>query len=216
VEEREEYLHSLLRHDLGNKLQAVYGYLQLLGDLELPGKAGKYLGNMKDSVQSAVELMRRVGELREAEEERERVRVDLNLAIQNAIEETSAEAEEKGIRIYYNGRRGGMVEAIPLLINAFTNLIQNSIRHADCKNITITLHPLKDQYRIVFRDDGRGIPSQVKGSLFQRGVRGIGSTGSGLGLHLVKKIIDASDGKIQLKETEKGTRFDIHLKKAGV
>ena len=45
-------------------------------------------------------------------------------------------------------------------------------------------------------------------------MRGLGSTGSGLGLHLVTRIIEASNGTIEFKDTKEGAQFELHLKKA--
>ena len=213
LEDRERYLHSLLRHDLGNKMQGAYGYLELLRRVELPDRSKKYVEGLQQSLQGAVELIDEVRELRMIDEARETVDVDLDLTIRDAIEDTSTDAGGKGIAISYRGTPSTIVKASPLLKNAFVNLIDNSIRHADCRKITVTVRELRDKYQITVKDDGKGIPETVGEKLFKRGAKGTGSTGSGLGLHLTKRIIDASHGSIQLRNTKKGTRFDIYLKK---
>jgi len=212
-EDRERYLHSLLRHDLGNKMQGAYGYLELLRCAELPDRSKKYVEGLQQSLQGAVELIDKVRELRMIDEARETVDVDLDLTIRDAIEDTSTDAGRTGIAISYRGTPSTIVKASPLLKNAFVNLIDNSIRHTDCRKIAVTVRELRDKYRITVKDDGKGIPETVGEKLFTRGVKGTGSTGSGLGLHLTKRIIDASHGSIQLRNTKKGTRFDIYLKK---
>ena len=216
MEDRERFLRSLLRHDLRNKLQSVYGYLELLRRTGLKGKQEEYAENLGESAQDAVELIEQIQELRSIEEAKETVDVDLDLAIRDAITDLSADAEEQGIAINYKGTPGAVVRANPILKNTFTNLIGNSIRHANCKQIQITVRELKDRYRITVKDDGKSIPKSVREKLFERGTKGTGSTGSGLGLHLVKRIIETSEGTIELKDTKKGTRFDIYLKKATI
>jgi len=213
IEDQERFLHSLLRHDLRNKLQSVYGYLELLRRTGLKGKQEEYAENLGESAQDAVELIERVRELGNIEEIKKTVDVDLDLAIRDAVEKTSASAEEQGIAINYKGKPNAMVAASSLLKNVFTNLIGNSIKHANCKQIQITVRELKDRYHITVKDDGKGIPKPVREKLFERGAKGTRSTGSGLGLHLVKRIIDTSNGTIKLKDTKKGTRFNIYLKK---
>ncbi len=215
LEDRERYLHSLLRHDLANKFQGAYGYLELLKRTTLQGKQEEYVEDLQESLQDAMEFIDKIRSLRTIDETKERVDVDLDLAIRDAIEDVSDHAKEHGIAIDYKGIPAALVTCSPLLKNAFTNLIDNSIRHAECSKITITVRELKDRYHVIVKDDGKGIPDKVKERLFEGGVKGPGSTGSGLGLHLVKLIIEASKGTTQLKDSKKGTRFDIYLAKAG-
>jgi signal transduction histidine kinase len=145
------------------------------------------------------------------DEKKETTAMNLDAAIRGSIESFSIKAEEQGIAIDYQGISGSMVTASPLLANVFTNLIGNSISHADCRRIRISTSHLEDRYQITVEDDGKGISDAVKKNLFKREVRGPESTGSGLGLLLVKRILEASSGSIELKDTEKGTRFSIYL-----
>lgn len=214
LEDRERFLDSLVRHDIGNKLQAAYGYLELLTRTDLPGKPRDYVKSIKGSLQDAGELIEKVRYLRLLDEARESVDTDLDQEVRDAIEGTSTLAEKKGIALEYKGIPNAMVTASPLIKNALANLIENSIKHADCKRIQITVKELEDSYCITVKDDGKGIPAPVREKLFERGVKGLGSTGSGLGLHLVKRIIDASNGTIEFKDAKKGTQFELHLKKA--
>ncbi len=215
IEERERLLHSLLRHDLRNKLQGGYGYLELLNRTQLLEKQKEYVRNLKEICGTANELIDKIQALSTVEElAGETVRIDLNLAISDAIEDNSLKAEEQGIAVTYRGKTDTIVLANPLLKNAFSNLMNNSINHAECRKIKITVRELKDHYRVTFQDDGKGIPPSVSDKLFERGIKRVESMGSGLGLYLVKRIIDTSEGTIELKDTKKGTRFDIHLKKA--
>jgi len=209
MEDREQFLHSLLRHDLGNKLQGLYGYLDLLGRTESSEKQKEYLGHMRASLQGAGDLIARIRELRAVEEGKEVTTVNLDLVVRVAIR--AFPVQEK---ILYRGVPDAMVVASTLLRTVFTNLIENSIRHSLCTEITITVQELKDRYKVTVQDNGRGIPEIVRRNLFRRGVKCGDTSGTGLGLYLVKRIIDTSKGTIQLKDTKKGTRFDIYLKKA--
>ena len=215
IEDRERFLHSLLRHDLRNNAQGIYGYLELLSRIELSEKQAKYVETLKESVQKNIALMSKITELVTLDESKDLVNVDLDLAIRDAVEEASASAEKQEVAINYKGTPRAVVRANTLLKNVFTNLIGNSIKHADCRQIQITVRELKDRYHITVKDDGKGIPKSVRDKIFEKGVKVIGSIGSGLGLHLVKRIIEASNGTIELKDEKKGTRFDIYLKKSG-
>ncbi len=214
-EERDRFLHSLLRHDLVNKLQGASICLELLRRTDLSDKQGEYVNSLKETCLSLNNLAEKIRELEEIDESEEPVNIDLDLVIRNALEEYSETATRKEIAIDYKGIPSAIVEASPLLKSVFTNLIDDSIEHADCKNIKITVNRLKRFYRVTIKDDGKGLPKTVKKRIFERGIRGAGSSGSGIGLYLVKRIIDTSNGRILLKDSKKGTRFDIHLKKPG-
>jgi signal transduction histidine kinase len=214
AEERERFLHTLLRHDIANKLQGAYGYLELLKRTGLSQKQEAYMQNLRGSIEDTIELVDKIRQLMTVDERRETTVMNLDIAIRDSIEDLSTRAEEQGIAIEYQGIPGSLVRASPLLTNAFANLIGNSISHGGCRRIRISTSQLEDGYHIAVEDDGKGIPNAVKKDLFKREVRGPESTGSGLGLLLVKRILEASGGTIELKDTEEGTRFDIYLRKA--
>ncbi len=212
-EDRYRFLHSLLRHDLANKLQGAFVCLGLLGHTDLTEKQEDYVRTLREICQGVHDLTNKICELEELDESVEPVDIDLDLALRSAVEEYSEVATRKGIAIDYRGMPETIVKASPLLKSVFANIVDNSIKHAECKKIEITLREFTDSYCVTIKDDGKGFPELVKKNVFERGVRGVGSSGSGIGLYLVKRIIDTSNGRILLKDSEKGAEFDIRLKK---
>ncbi len=100
------------------------------------------------------------------------------------------------------------------LAQVLNNLFSNAAKYAPGSPITITLTDEKTVYRIRFSDQGPGIPSANLSNLFQRFYRipGQSSTGSGLGLFICRKIIEAHRGTISAEsEVGKGTSFIIDL-----
>jgi len=54
----------------------------------------------------------------------------------------------------------------------------------------------------------------MKGNIFNKKFKGKESKGSGLGLYIVKKLVEKYGGRIEVSDgTKKGTRFDIYLPK---
>lgn len=105
------------------------------------------------------------------------------------------------------------------IFQVFVNLLSNSIdalEKAQEKWIEITVKESnKDQVVISFKDGGTGIPADLQAKIFNaffttkdRGV------GSGLGLSLCKKILEAHGGSLQIDNTNKNTCFLITFKKA--
>lgn len=104
------------------------------------------------------------------------------------------------------------------------NLVQNSVRHTDEKNGVITISTnISDKFTDNFltlniTDNGTGIPKEHLNEIFDRFFRSESHRsrkygGYGLGLSIVKSIVDAHDGKIEVtSELGAGTTFSVYLK----
>jgi PAS domain S-box-containing protein len=104
-----------------------------------------------------------------------------------------------------------------LVNNIFQNLIINAIKYRD-KNkqtsyINISTKRFNDELMVQIEDNGEGIPESLQRSVFDMFFRGnTKSTGTGLGLYIVKNAIEKLGGKIQLESKEKtGFIFTIYL-----
>ena len=101
---------------------------------------------------------------------------------------------------------------------ALRNVIDNSIRYTQKDgNVDITFTQQKDTMRIDVKDTGYGIPENEYDRMFTKFYRGtniqtVQADGSGLGLYVVKQIIDKHDGDIEFTSAVgKGTTFSIEL-----
>jgi len=160
------------------------------------------------------ELLQKLGILNKVENIKLK-KINLKHALKRSIEKFEYLAKEKGIKLTYESK-DAWVLADELLENIFSNLIENSIKHANCKNIEISIDESDKEYIITIKDDGKGIPDEIAESVFEWGVKSKESKGAGMGLHLAKMIIKGYGGKILLKKAERGTVFEIHLKKSSM
>ena len=100
------------------------------------------------------------------------------------------------------------------LIRVFNNLVNNAIQAIpDEKNgiINIELKKVSSNYLITIVDNGSGMSDEIKGKIFEPNFT-TKSTGAGLGLAMVKQIIDSHKGKISFISTlGKGTSFFIEF-----
>ena len=136
------------------------------------------------------------------------------------------EGMETVLTIYHNSIKHGIeiiknYDEIPMIYcyadelnQVWTNLIHNSIQAMNGVGIIIIdLKLIENNYLLVsIEDNGPGIPSHVKDKIFEpfftTKPRG---EGSGLGLHIIKKILEKHNAEIQL-ETEPGkTKFSIKI-----
>ncbi|MFC6952518.1 histidine kinase N-terminal 7TM domain-containing protein [Halorubellus litoreus] len=99
-----------------------------------------------------------------------------------------------------------VVEANETLGSVFTNLLNNAVQHNDGDEPTVDVTASVDETTVTVRvaDDGPGIPDDRKRSVFGRGDKGPESTGSGLGLYLVDRLVDEFDGSVRVEDAALG------------
>ena len=102
-----------------------------------------------------------------------------------------------------------MVLADPLITKVVSNLIDNTIRHGKkAHNICFSISKNDRVLTFVYEDDGEGIPSEDKISIFEKGF----GKNTGLGLFLSKEILGIT--KMTIEESGipgKGAKFVIEI-----
>jgi len=128
---------------------------------------------------------------------------------------TRAQARQKDLHVNFEFEAKPVVRIDNVrLAQVLGNLFSNAVKYAPGAAITIGLTKEAGFYRIRFADDGPGISPEHLPNLFKRFYRvpGQGGSGSGLGLFICQKIIDAHGGKISVESHPgKGTVFFIDL-----
>lgn len=150
--------------------------------------------------------------------------INLSDVLKTVHEMMSDAAKEKDIVLSLEGvaTESPFVGDSVRLSQAFMNLISNSIKFTPPNgNIKLSLVSKISSYEVYISDDGKGIDKNFLPEMFQlfsqeRQALGIHS-GLGLGLALVKNIIDLHRGKIEVQSLgeNKGTRFEISLPRDG-
>ena len=126
-------------------------------------------------------------------------------------------ADEKGISLHHEG-----IQTIPeiqadegRLFNAFYNLVNNALAEVPAGGSIVIRGKLlgPDQtVHIEVQDTGRGMPAEIRDSLFTAATLSKKKGGTGLGTKIVKDVIEAHHGKITVEsEINKGTTFNINL-----
>ncbi len=214
TEERKEFLQTMLRHDLRNKTSTVLGYLDLLEKTGLSEKQEKYVRKALNASESSSELIDKVSTLRKLDEEK-KSEVELVPVLKETVSEYEEIAKEKGMDLEYQINDKCEVKAGPLLEEIFSNLIENSIKHSDCSKIRVGVLENESVCKVTIEDSGCGIPEEIREKIFEKGFKRGDEAGSGLGMYLVKRIVEDYGGNIDLEESELGgAKFDIILQKA--
>ncbi len=212
AEKRREYLHSLLRHDLWNKLSVIEGYFDLLSDVDISGEESDYVEKARKTTRTCSMLIEKIRTLNKVSKEDEIQEVNVDTIIEKVISERESQAKDSGIEIKYE-KCDHPVMAGPLLEELFSNLIENAIEHSNCSEIRLSAEESDGFCRIIVEDDGKGIPDDKKEKVFNKGYTIGGSASSGLGMYLIKRIVESYEGEIELKDSNLGgARFDVYLK----
>jgi len=218
---------DLMCHDISNLNQIALGYLELAQDkLILEPDNIDLVGKPVEALNSSTRLINNVRKLQLATEGRTNSDiVDLSTLLAHTRDEYSGTAG-KSVTINYEPKPGCMVDADDLLIEVFSNLVGNSIKHSAGPitiNLSLTSHQDggKEYFVVAVEDNGQGIPDPIKGILFSRLKKGQPvAAGKGLGLYLVRTLVNAYGGKIWVEDRvsgdyTKGSRFMVMLPIAG-
>jgi len=128
------------------------------------------------------------------------------------------EASNIKVEFFFSENLPNVFASYPLIRIVVENLIGNAINYSEgAKKIEIMLKPRKDKIIFTIKDKGMGIPREDQKYIFEKFFRGKNVVhaevnGTGLGLFIVKLILDGANGKIWFTSEEgKGSVFNFSL-----
>ncbi|MHA1638163.1 MAG: PAS domain S-box protein, partial [Candidatus Thorarchaeota archaeon] len=201
LQEKEiELYETLLMHDLRNDLAIVVSYVEAVQLItQLDDEPAVF---MKSAVATIMRISNLLSGFGRPQELKER---NLLQYLQFLADEAVEAYEQLTMNIESTENAYDMnIAAGTLLSLVFQNLIRNTVQHVeDSPEIEIDIKRKQNMAQIIIRDNGTGIPPQIRSQLFQRGVSTKGESG-GLGLHLCKEILTSKGGSIKLLPPEEG------------
>jgi len=227
---KEEFI-SLASHQLRTPASGVKQYLGML----LGGYAGELTPLQKDYAEKSYESNEReitiindllqVAQVDAGKMKIHKKKVNFVALISEILDEQKSNFEDREQKIIYRHNESKITtnadrDRIRMVLE---NLIDNASKYTGPQTaITVTLTKLKDNQgiQIKINDQGVGIPKEHITKIFDKFVRidnsrSISVGGSGLGLYLVKKIMDLHDGIVKVNSTPgKGTTFTLSLPSA--
>lgn len=213
---RVSFYKDLFVHDINNILQNILSSVELseiyLDKKENQDKLSELLEVIKDQVKKSSNLISRLRELTNIEAPLEIQRIEVQNRLKKIIDFIKNTVQDKNIEIKIESlSQRNYVQANNLLEDIFENILINAVKHNDNPTIEILIKFTKEQengknfLKLEFIDNGRGIPDNKKEIIFQLGYKlHQSSKGMGIGLSLVKKIINSYDGKIWVEDRVKG------------
>ena len=191
---------DIMTHDIRNTENVSGLYAGLLIEM-LEGEAALYAQKIEESILRSKEILRNVTTIRRIHHEAPDVRpIDLDAVIRGEI----ADFPDTAIELWGAPRR---VWADDLLPEVFSNLIRNAVKLGGPGTaITVRVEEYDaENILISIEDTGPGIPDPLKGSILHRFERGwIEGCGDGLGLFVVRMLIERYGGTLRVEDRVEG------------
>jgi PAS domain S-box-containing protein len=216
---------SLASHQLRTPVATVKWYMEMLlsGSLgELSPKQKDYVSRIHGVNEEMVDLidtLLNVSRIEVGSMKIESKPTDVVSIMESVLVELSSQIEEKKINIHkqYNDSLKNIESDPKLLRIVLQNLVSNAVKYTpDNGAIAIIFKDSFDGKSVTVSDTGIGIPINQQDKVFTKLFRAnnvrAGSQGTGLGLYLIKSIIESMGGSIQFESEEnKGSTFMIKL-----
>ena len=171
----------------------------------------------RGSVRHLRELSSNLLTLTQSERSLERHSVDLFILCGDVVDLLAPLAAAKGLELNLDGAPVAVLGDAMMLERALTNLIGNAIKFTDHGEVRVQISRLGHEAKIEVIDTGAGMNAEILERIFEPFERG-GQTqreGSGLGLAVVKAVIEAHGGHVKLEsEFEIGTKAIVTLPRA--
>lgn len=220
LEQRRREMQRLVSHELKTPLASIAGFGESLERYDLSGDEQRRVAalirgeaqRLQDMVTVFLDLERLGGGHWEGAAEE----IDMGRLVHQRLDILEAAARARGLGITRSIEEGCRVRVVPALFERVVdNLVGNAVKYsADEGEIEVEVRRDRDRAVILVRDHGPGIPEEHRARIFDRFFRvpGASGTGAGLGLALVKEVVDWHEGCITFdSERGVGSAFEVRL-----
>ena len=201
-----EMYDRLLRHDIGNDLQIIAGFANAVAEMVEDDQAGEYVGKIERAASNSADLIERVGDLvstLEAQDEPDAR--DLRPLLEGTVRDATDQYESLSVA-FDPSEFDHRVYAGDLLDSVFTNVLTNAAVHND-GDVSVDLYaeaPAPDRLVVGMADDGSGVDPDLRENIFEMGVKGEDSEGTGFGLGFVRALTESYGGTVEVRESAAG------------
>jgi PAS domain S-box-containing protein len=214
IEELDKYAY-IISHDLRAPLNSLESLVFLLGEEYKEKPLDSYGEDMIDMINIKIQNMKElISQVLKSAKEDKKIKdpINLNHLTQQVIQTL---APPDNFQIHLEQEMPEIKYHKTSLIQILQNLIGNAIKYMDKQNpiIKVSCLDLTNNYEIKICDNGKGIPKRIIDKVFN--LYEIGHTNEniesyGLGLSIVKKLVEENGGTIWI-ESEEGKGSDFHF-----
>jgi signal transduction histidine kinase len=223
--QKTEFL-SIASHQLRTPLSILKGYIELIRDGAY-GKIGPKmippLDNMDESNERLIHLIDEFLNISRIEQGRTKytfAKAQINDTVTSVVDEQAGRAKDKGIKLAWqaNSSLGQIVIDEEKVRHVIFNFVDNAIKYGEKGNVTVVAKRDDGGVRVTVTDQGLGFNKVDQANLYQKfyrgeNVKGVNVGGTGLGLYVCRKFIEAHGGHVWAKSSGlgKGSEFGLWL-----
>lgn len=199
-----------ISHELRTPLMSMMGYAEAIKyNVMEKEKACNIILEEGDKLKDMIEELLYISRMDSISEELHLLNLDLREILSSCIESKQATAVNTSIELIcdFDEKPVMYICDEKSLRRAFLNIIENGLRYAKSK-MYITCKFINKDIVIVIENDGENINNKDMPYIFERFYKGDKGK-SGIGLSIVKSIIEKHKGNIYCENTNKGVRFTI-------
>ncbi|MBP1990018.1 sensor histidine kinase [Paenibacillus eucommiae] len=218
-QQQKQFIHNV-SHELKTPLTSIQAYVDLLhmydDDPSLIKEAREAIAQESSRLYELVEKVLQLAALEKYEFDYHPERVDLKPLLANICLRLKGKADKFGISILPELQSVHIWADRDSLIHIFVNLLDNAIKYnLDQGSVTVRTDVGQDFVEVAFIDTGVGIPPERRELIFEpfytvNKDRSRQSGGTGLGLALVRQLVDRQGGQVRVEEAAgQGTRMIV-------
>jgi len=217
---RREFLASVT-HELRTPLHLIQGYLEAIQDDVIPKhQRGEYIELVLDEAKRLARLVTDLQDINwlERGQTLQRVSLDLESFMSDVDQLFQGRAQELGVNLEISKGSGEIFADPDRFLQVFINLLDNAMGHTPRgRTVRVLIMEEQNEIRFAIQDEGEGIPREALPFIFDRffrvnKARSRKDGGMGLGLVIVRQIVEAHGGQIKVEsDIGKGTTFWITL-----
>jgi len=214
--ERElEALNRIVRHDIRNDMSIVLGWAEMLEDhvdeagedyLEKVLASGTHVVELTEIARDYVETLTGDGDVE--------VKPMALCSVLKKEMDLRRESFPHADFVLADDVPDVEVMADEMLSSIFRNLLNNAVQHndRDDPHVEVSCEVDGDEAVVTVADDGPGIPADQRERIFQKGEKGLESSGTGIGLYLVWTLVEQYGGSVEVSDNEpRGSVFTVRL-----
>lgn len=226
-QEFERQLIGIVSHDLRTPLATILLASEMMARSdENPPRAQKNVERIKSAAERALRMVRDLLDFTRARLgvgiSVERRPVDLGAIVRTSVDEIRVTHRGRSIVLASSGDCTGAFDA-DRMTQVVTNLVENAVKYSpDDSEVRITLESSGDDVRLTVHNGGPPIPASLLPRIFEPLQRGDStsdpsSRSIGLGLYIVKHLVEAHGGRIAVESLEScGTTFVLVLPRSAI
>ena len=226
IQEEQRKFISSVSHELRTPLTTIIGYTDMLtrrqvADPEILNRSLNTINREGHRLLRLVDNLLNVNKFDKAEFDFKKTNLNIVLLLSDVVEQMQIKASQSDIEInYVSDELPEILGDYDRLQQVFINIIHNAIKYSNRGDIIDVISAIEDNHIVVsIRDYGPGISEIEQKRIFnafyrveEDRSRGYDEGGSGLGLYIVKQIVEKHEGKIDIvSQVGEGTNIIVTL-----